>query len=147
MKIQTKYHGEIEITNDEVISFFRGIPGFSDEDKFILLDLQENSLFQVLQSIKTKDLGFIVIDPYHVYSNYAFDLDDQTVENLEITSPEQVKVLAIVSVEDPFEKSTLNLQAPLVINQVNLCAKQYVTNDKNHFIKAPLQPLKQRSEE
>ncbi|MFB1049911.1 flagellar assembly protein FliW [Paraliobacillus sp. JSM ZJ581] len=140
MNIQTKYHGEITIDNDNLLTFPQGIPGFNNEKEFVLLELQYNSVFQVLQSTITPTLGFIVVNPYHIYHTYAFDLDDHTIEALEINSADQVKVASIVSLKEPFEKSTINLQAPIIINQVNKLAKQYITNEKSHLIKAPIQP-------
>lgn len=146
MKINTKYHGEVEIEPNKIITFPQGLPGFVDEKKFIILDLQENAVFQVLQSIQTEDLGFVTIDPYHIYNDYAFDLDDYTIESLRIKSSEEVNVLAIVSLKKPFNKSTINLQAPIVINQANKYAKQYITNNTTHLIKAPIQPSDQKGE-
>ncbi|WP_182199664.1 flagellar assembly protein FliW [Paraliobacillus salinarum] len=146
MNIQTKYHGQIDIENDNILTFPQGIPGFVNEKKFVLLELPGNSVFQVLQSITTSALGFIVINPYQIYHDYAFDLDNHIIEALEIKSPEQVKVVSIVSLKEPFEQSTINLQAPIIINHVNNLAKQYITNEKKHLIKAPLQPSKQERE-
>ena len=37
MKISTKFHGEIEINDQDIITFQSGIPGFLDEKKFTLL--------------------------------------------------------------------------------------------------------------
>ncbi len=36
MKIETKYHGEVDITTDEDIwTFTKGIPGFPQEKQFV----------------------------------------------------------------------------------------------------------------
>ncbi len=45
MKIQTKFHGEIEIKETDIFTFESGIPGFLDEKKFTLLPLDETPFF------------------------------------------------------------------------------------------------------
>ncbi|WP_117168764.1 flagellar assembly protein FliW [Paraliobacillus sediminis] len=137
MKIETKYFGQVHIEESKVIEFEHGLPGFPTESQFIILDLLENPVFQVLQSVKTDQTAFVIADPYHLFKEYEFNLDDNTVELLEINSKKDVLVFAIVSLKDPFESSTVNLQAPLVINQSKRRAKQYITNDKRHLTKTP----------
>lgn len=51
------------------------------------------------------------------FKDYGFDLDETTVELLEIESAEDVEVMAILTIEEPFEKSTANLMAPIVVNR------------------------------
>lgn len=141
MKIETKYFDQVDIEEDKVIEFEHGLPGFPDESQFVILDLLENTVFQVLQSVKTPQTAFIIADPYHLFKAYEFNLDDNTVELLEIKSKKDVLVFVIVSLKDPFESSTVNLQAPLVINQSKRQAKQYITNDKRHLTKTPINSL------
>ena len=37
MKIETKYHGEVDITTDDIWTFAKGIPGFPKEKQFAVL--------------------------------------------------------------------------------------------------------------
>ncbi|WP_067843222.1 flagellar assembly protein FliW [Amphibacillus sediminis] len=141
MQIQTKYFGEIMVDQNNTITFSNGLPGFQDEKEFILIDLPNNPIFQVLQSIKQEDIAFIVTNPYHFYQDYEIELDDTILEQLAISSEEQVMVLSILTLNEQFEKSTINLQAPIIINQDKKLAKQYVTNDSRYLTRAPLKPV------
>src|SRR5690606_4801660 len=138
MKIQTKYHGEVEIAEDTIIKFAKGIPGFPDESKFTLLPLPDLTNMSVMQSVATPGLAFVVADPYTLFSPYEFALDDNTVEELEVVSPEDVSALVILTVQDPFEKSTANLQAPIVMNIKKNKGKQVILNDEKYKTKQPL---------
>ena len=144
MKIQTKYHGEVEIAEDTILIFEKGIPGFPDEKKFTLLPLPDLTNMSVMQSVTTPGLAFVVADPYTLFSPYEFALDDNTVEELEIAGPEDVSALVILTVQDPFEKSTANLQAPIVMNMKKNKGKQVILNNENYKTKQPLfgQPVK-----
>jgi flagellar assembly factor FliW len=132
MNINTKYHGEIEVKEQDVLNFEYGIPGFADEKKFVLLPLPENDWFHILQSVSTPKLGFVVTDPFLFTQEYDFELDQGTVDLLEFTAEKDVKVLTILTMKETLNDSTANLQAPIIINLANNKAKQVILNDTNY---------------
>lgn len=138
MKITTKYHGEVEINEKDIWNFTNGIPGFPDEKKFIILSLPDNNVFSVLQSVQTTEIAFVISDPFTYYKNYEFTIDDQTLEQLNIKKEEEVRVSVILTIQDSFEKSTANLQAPVIFNVENKEAKQMILNDQKYTTKHPL---------
>jgi flagellar assembly factor FliW len=125
MKLRTKYHGEIEINENDIFHFEHGIPGFLDEKQFVLLPI-EDSAFVILQSVKTPELGFAMIDPFIYFKDYNFELDDQSVVQLQLSSEKEVAVYVILTVADPFEQTTANLQAPIVLNYEKKLGKQVI---------------------
>lgn len=138
MKIDTNYFGEIEIDEQEILEFKQGLPGFLDEKQFILLNFDEAAAFQVLQSIKTKALAFIVVTPFDFVSDYQVTLDDVTLEQLEITTEEEVLILNLVTLKGTLKESTSNLQAPVVINTSNRYAKQIILHTTVYPTKASI---------
>ncbi|WP_284139268.1 MULTISPECIES: flagellar assembly protein FliW [unclassified Virgibacillus] len=146
MQIMTKYFGELEIDRSNAIHFQSGLPGFAEEKEFILLDFPGNPAFQVLQSIVTPNLAFIATNPYQFYEDYSFDLDDAILSALHITKEQDIIVLAIVTVKQPFSESTINLKAPLIIQKELRVGKQYVLNNQDYPIKATLIPSKKKGE-
>lgn len=126
MQIDTKYFGEVEINEADQVVFKQGLPGFLDEKAFILLNFDQQAIFQVLQSTQTPGLAFIVVDPFKFVSDYQLELDDQMVEHLEINEEKDVLIMSIVTLNDAVKTSTANLKAPIVINQVKGLAKQYI---------------------
>jgi len=136
--IQTKYGGEITIDSNQLITFPTGLPGFAGETTFVLLRLPGNSVFQVLQSTTNKELAFIVTDPYHFHKNYEFELDENIIDTLNITTQKDVVVLSIVTLQEPFANSTLNLKAPIIIHSEKQVAKQFIIHDDEYTTKAPI---------
>jgi flagellar assembly factor FliW len=128
MIIKTKYHGDYEISDGEVLYFSNGIPGFPHEKKFVIIPLAADETFMILQSVNTCELAFVLIDPFQYFPNYDFTLDDSIVGKLSIHSPEDIAVYSILTVHDPFENTTANLQAPVIINIVNKRGKQVILN-------------------
>jgi len=129
MKITTAYLGEVEINPSQIIKFEHGLPGFEDEKEFIQLPLSEESAYQVLQSVKTVGLAFIITSPYTIIAEYNFELEDSVIQALNIKVVDEVAVFVIVSLKDTLENSTVNLKAPIVLNIENQKAKQIILEE------------------
>jgi flagellar assembly factor FliW len=139
MQIQTKFLGEVEVQEESIIQFPEGIPGFVEEKQFVLIPLNETSPFLTLQSVKTAEVGFMVATPYAFKKDYAFDLQQSDVEQLHIENPEDVLVYGILTLKDTLLNSTINLLAPVVINQKTKLAKQIVlTGMDDKILRYPL---------
>ncbi|MGY4716170.1 flagellar assembly protein FliW [Bacillus velezensis] len=135
MIIKTKYHGEIRIDEGQIISFENGLPGFNDETQFVVLPLSEDSPFLALQSVKQEHIAFIVASPFIFFKGYEFDIDQATLELLHIEDIEDVEVMAILTLEEPFENTTANLKAPIIVNKKELKAKQIILHDASYETK------------
>jgi len=138
MKLKTSYLGEVEIDKQNILKFEQGIPGFEEERGFVLLPIEENSIFQVLQSVQTESLAFIITSPYAMVENYDFELYEATLKSLEITSENNVAVFVIVSLKETLASSTINLKAPIVLNTTNNKAKQVILDNEDYSIRHKL---------
>lgn len=135
MQIETKFHGEIAIEQEQVWTFPKGIPGFEEEKDFVILPIEENDIFQVLQSTTSAEVAFIVGNPYTLVEDYSFTIDEPTIEFLDIAKPEDIFVLSVLSLKDPFHTSTVNLQAPLIFKIASKKAKQMIINDNTYSLR------------
>ncbi|PFA67363.1 flagellar assembly protein FliW [Bacillus sp. AFS015802] len=135
MKINTKYHGDIDVKSEDVLTFEHGIPGFGEEKQFVLLPLPENEWFHILQSVTTSQLGFVVTNPFMFFKEYDFELDQTSVELLEHPVEKEVQVLSILTIREALHESTANLQAPLIINLANRKGKQVILTNSDYQTK------------
>ncbi|WP_102344867.1 flagellar assembly protein FliW [Bacillus sp. Marseille-P3661] len=135
MKIQTKYHGEVEVDAANIIHFNQGIPSFVEEKQFYILPFSDDTPFLIMQSIQTPGLAFVVVSPFNFFDDYSAKLSDQVVEQLQIEEQEDVALYVILTVQEPFEKTTANLQGPIVINSKKNLGKQIILNDTNYRTK------------
>ncbi|ALC86352.1 flagellar biosynthesis protein FliW [Bacillus sp. FJAT-22090] len=133
MNIETKFLGEVTIEEKEIIQFQNGLPGFEDNKEFVILPLEKDSPFAILQSIIQQEIGFVIALPFVFKQDYAFDLTEEDKEELQIKSLEDLITYSIVTLKEPFNSSTLNLQAPLLINHKEKVAKQLVLQDANAY--------------
>ncbi|KMJ56048.1 flagellar assembly protein FliW [Bacillus sp. LL01] len=144
MKIETKYTGTMEVEKERIIHFEKGIPAFESEQTFVLLPFEEGTPFYVLQSTITTEVAFIVINPFQFVPGYQVKLPDATIEQLEITSEEEVATFIMLTVHEPFQETTANLQAPIIINATKQKGKQLLLSNSEYETKHTIfkQPVK-----
>ncbi|WP_394141217.1 flagellar assembly protein FliW [Cytobacillus oceanisediminis] len=145
MNIQTKFHGEQEVNKEGIIQFVRGIPGFLEEKEFIVLPIEGTDLF-VLQSVKTADVAFIITDPFLIFPQYEFELPQEVLGKLEIQSEKDVVTFTILTVREPFQETTANLQAPLILNQRKKLGKQVILNNPAYQTKHSIMTPQEQGE-
>ncbi|NLW55555.1 MAG: flagellar assembly protein FliW [Firmicutes bacterium] len=138
MKIKTKFYEEIEISEEEMIHFPEGLPGFETEKRFVYLH-PEDTVFGCLQSCQTPEVAFIVISPFRLCPDYDLVLDEEKVALLGLAKPEDALILAIVTIPpgQP-DQATVNLQAPLVINLPAKKGLQVILSDSGYPLRFQL---------
>lgn len=134
MTIKTKFFGEMEIDEKQIINFVDGIPGFSEYKQYVIINDEELG-FTFLQSVDEWSLCFITLPPAAIVGDYSFDLSDETVEKLELEKPEDAATLAILNIPEDFKKMTANLRAPIVINTKNNKGIQELLDGDNYSMK------------
>ena len=131
MEIVTKYHGVRTYSDEDVISFKKGLPGFKELKKFIIFPLESNEIFSILHSIENLEIAMIMVSPYTIVPDYEFKIPDSYVKDLEISKPEEVLVLSTVTLSSNIKNMTTNLKAPIIINvKANLGEQLILDNDK-----------------
>ncbi|GGL54552.1 flagellar assembly protein FliW [Sporolactobacillus putidus] len=138
MKILTKYFGEQEIDETEIVTFPAGLPGFADERRFIFQPFGE--VFSILQSTDHAEVAFITTSPFLFFKEYSVDLPDHFVRQLAVQSEKDVAVQVIVSVQPRFSESTANLKAPVIINTRERIGKQYIPEQSSYSVRERLTP-------
>ncbi|MGE7986194.1 flagellar assembly protein FliW [Lysinibacillus fusiformis] len=142
MKIATKFLGEVEIIEQDILTFEHGLLGLEEERKFILLPIDADLPLAILQSVERPEIGFVVAYPFAFKKDYSFDISEEDLEQLHLEKEENVLTYSIVTMKDTFQDSTINLLAPLIINMEKKCGKQIVLQDsKSYPLRYPMQPL------
>ncbi|CAG9621436.1 flagellar assembly protein FliW [Sutcliffiella rhizosphaerae] len=138
MKIKTKYHGLIDYNQEDVFQFPNGIPGFMEEKEFLIIPFSEDRTFLILQSTKTPELGFVLTNPFSFNPQYDFNLEEQAVETLDLESEKDVLVYSILTIAEPFQNTTANLQAPIILNSKKNLGKQVILTGTSYQTKHKL---------
>lgn len=134
MKINTARFGEIEIDDAGIIDFPLGLPGFQNLKRFFLLDYRDP--IRWLHSVDDPDIAFIVTEPFNIFPDYTFMLDDETAEFLKAEDPKDVAVFIVLVVAENILNA--NLKAPLIVNLKNLKGVQILLEDEQYSFRTPL---------
>lgn len=144
MKINSIFLGEIEIVEQDILVFEHGLMGLEEYKKFVLLPLDVDLPLILLQSIECAEISFILAFPYAFKIDYHFDISEEDKKQLQIEKEEDVVAYVIITFKEPFEQSTLNLLAPIVMNNNKKLGKQIVLHDKDYPLRYPIPVLKGR---
>lgn len=130
MKIETRDFGEVEIDDSTVITMPKGIIGFEDFQRYTLISpLGEDTFPMWLQSLDKVDLCFVVYDPWQIYPDYEFEIDDEMQTELNVNDNGDFRLLAVAIVPDDYKKTTINLRCPIIINTSSNIAGQTILED------------------
>lgn len=154
MRVNTRIFGEIDIEEEKIITFEKGIIGFPDMKKFTLLHDEDegvNAGIRYLQSLDEPAFAMPVMDPLIVVPDYNPEVEDELLKPLGEIKDDSLFVLVTVSVPKEIEKMTVNLQAPLIFNADERKAVQIIVEGSEYKIKFPiydiLQERKKKAEE
>ncbi|MCQ2594312.1 MAG: flagellar assembly protein FliW [Treponemataceae bacterium] len=128
MEIKTRTMGTVNVTEDSIYSIPDGLFGFEEFHSFAMIQ-SEHKPFMWFQSIENSELSFLLIDPFLFCQDYEVDVDDESLKSIGITSPEDVQVMAIVTLPADGSAVTANLQGPLIFNRKNNKCIQIISCD------------------
>ncbi len=133
MLLNTRHFGEIEIDENSIIQFDEGLLGFEHIKQYIIVENPDPELpFHWLQAVDEPWLAFVVTSPFLFKPDYAFDIPDQTTQQLEIEESEDATVYSIAVVPEDIKKMTINLSGPILINRVKKKGRQVVIDSSEY---------------
>ncbi|MCR5171613.1 MAG: flagellar assembly protein FliW [Treponema sp.] len=140
MEVKTKTMGTVSIDEKQIVEFPHGLFGFEDYHRYAVIEA-EYQPFYWLQSLDESSLAFIMVDPFLIVADYELDIDDKTLLEIGLDSPQDVILFSIVTIPADGGPVTANLQGPVVINRRNNQALQVILSDsrwttKHNIIKA-----------
>lgn len=141
MLVETKLLGEVEVQESDIITFEQGLLGLADLKKYTILPIESDLPFLLLQSVDDVEVSFVLAYPYAFKADYSYEISEEDSEFLQIDVPEDVISYAIVTMNDSWATSTLNLLAPVVLNVNKKIAKQIVLqSSENYSLRHPIGP-------
>ena len=119
MLVKTRYFGEVELDEEKILTFDRGIIGFEQLHKFTLIYNNEkgsDTAITWLQSIEEASMALPVINPNMVIKDYNPEVEDSLLEQLGTLGPDNTCVFVTLTGPPDITKMTANLKAPIIVN-------------------------------
>ncbi len=136
MDVRTTRFGVVSIAEDRVITFPKGLLGFSGYKRYCLLEPGDDACFFWLQSLDEPGLAFVVTDPTFFVADYNVPVRAEQMGDLSLDKLEDAQVFVVVNKVD--QQLTGNMQGPLVINTLNRTGEQMVLSEKRWTTRHPL---------
>lgn len=128
MEVQTTRFGTVEIAEDRVLTFPKGLLGFDRFTRYCLLQPNDDACFFWLQCLDDPGLAFVVTDPSQFFPDYSVPVRDEQMQSLRLKTIEESQVFVIVNKVG--NTLTGNLQGPLVVNVSERVGEQFVLAEK-----------------
>lgn len=123
MKIKNEQFGEIEFDEKSIINFKEGLLGFEELKQFLLIS-EKDGIFFWLTSIDQPEIIFPLFSINLIIENFTNETDKEP--------------FGIVKLDQNPENITINLKAPVFINQEEKLGYQKIIDNEEFKVNYPL---------
>jgi len=138
LTVQTPKFGEIEIPEDKIVFFSEGIPGFSGIRRFAILEFEELAPFRYLQSLDDPPITLLIINPFLLRLGYEVQVGLGEFEDFRANDQSDISVYAVATIPGNVADATVNLMAPILINEKTRRGKQVILLDSRFSVQHAL---------
>ena len=103
--------------------------GFENIKELNIKSVDNNFVTLELNNEKNLNINLVNIN-YFKKAEFNFNIDDETLERMNIKNLEDFKIFFCVIMQKPIEDSIVNLTAPVLINEKDKLIGQYVIKDR-----------------
>jgi flagellar assembly factor FliW len=138
IRISTQRFGEMEFSEESVITVLGGIIGFPSLVRYVLIQRPNDAPFYWLQSLEDPTMALVLVNPVLFKADYDPRLPEALNEEL-AAEPGQITLFAIVTI--PLgrpQDMTANLLGPLALNPASRLARQLVLDDRHYTHRQPI---------
>ena len=111
---------------EKIIDFPKGLLGFEQFHKYVILQREDSEPFRWLQSLDDPNLAFVIVNPIFFFPNYKIKLHIKELADIGVTEDSDVETFVIVTIPRDISQMAANLQGPLLINTDRGLGKQVV---------------------
>ena len=145
MRVDTKWFGEIEIGEEKVITFEKGLIGFEDCKRYTIIyntEKEKEASIMWLQSLDNAKLALPIMKPELVCETYDPIVEDELIDTLgEDIQNAELLVVVTVTVPSDLTKMTSNLKAPIIINVDTRKGIQLIADNEDYLVRFPIYDL------
>lgn len=124
VNLNTRQFGELEFDDSIVYHFPNGLLGFEELHKFIVINDKETEPLRWLLSIEDPDIGFPILEIAQIAPEVNKEISADTLNSL--------ATFVVVTLNRSPEPMTVNLRAPVVLNNAAKTGKQVVLNSDKY---------------
>lgn len=130
MELLTRFHGKVQISEDNILTFNNGIPGFEEFTRYVLFkeeDIEDN--FFYLQSVEEQDICFILLAAEALKKEYTDEINNYSKDG----KFDGYLICNLTQVD-----ATVNVKAPIMIDHTEKIGFQMVPEISKYDLKTKL---------
>ena len=120
---------DLDYEENSIITFDEGLIGFPELKRMVLVRQSAVEPFLWLASLDDASIAFLVIDPRSLFPGYEAELQKAVKAQQTVAKDETPLVLTMALIATEWEKSSVNLRAPLYISPSTMHGVQFALSD------------------
>lgn len=124
--VHSSVYGDLKPEKHQLFEFVKGMVGFQALRNYMLLPYEDTPFF-ILHGCD-EEVAFILL-PGDLVTSYTFDVDQSTLELLEIKRPEEVVTMLVANIRG--NEISVNLRAPVLLAPESQKGCQYILHNND----------------
>ena len=125
-------HGtEYFYSEADVIRFDEGLIGLPNFNRAALVALPDYAPFCWLAALDDSNTRFLVVNPHEVFDRFEPPTPADVNSRLDLQKQDSL-ILSIVKISSDWNKTTINLRAPIFINPISKHGAQAILSETNY---------------
>jgi len=137
MRIETKRFGTIEIDENAIIHFPKGLIGFESCHRFALIKNEDFDPFCWLVSLDEVELSLPILNPNLVNPNFDLSLSKSLTDHRFMNNGFS-DIFCVVNIEGELGRFTINLKSPIFVNFDERMGKQLILDSDELMVDQPV---------
>jgi flagellar assembly factor FliW len=137
MHIESTRFGRVDVRDDSVITFPKGLIGLPGI-RYVLLAQDEGSAFYWLHSVDDPAIALPVANPWLFFADYEVEVSDEDVRTVGLSGAADADIFCVVRAAERLDDFTINLRGPLVMNGQTRVAVQTINEAGDYQVRQPL---------
>ena len=129
MLLNSRFLGELNCNDDQIVEFPTGMIGLSSYHQWALIEDPVDQRISWLQSVGSSEIALPLIRPKDEIEQYDVRVSPELLQPLRLSDSDRLGVYSVVEGYGPNQIFT-NLRAPVLINMDRHLGVQVVTNDE-----------------
>lgn len=150
MRVKTRYFGEVDLSEEKIITLDKGLMGFDAFTRYTILydcDKEQGTNISWFQSVDEPALALPVMNPFLVKEDYNPIVEDELLDGIGELNEENIVILVTMTVPSDLQNMTVNLKAPIIINSDTRKGVQLIVENQDYEVKYKIyEILKQKKE-
>jgi flagellar assembly factor FliW len=131
--------GQVSVSEDQIITFPSGLPGFPNFRRYALVPNHLKGPFYCLQCVDNPSLAFVVTVPAVLVPDYSPKNGASDLKDLQAASLNDLQILVTLTIPPGRpEGTTANLMSPLLINPARGLGKQVIIDKPQYSHQYPV---------